>query len=181
VQDDIRALNGRLETVENKVGKTDAKIEKGDVALEARIKEQDAKLAAFREEIEGLKAQIVSAQEEQRRAVQAAQAAQAAAAAEHAKEEARLKEAGPFAAAEANFEGKRWKEAILDYEKYRKANSKGKDFALATYKIGVAFQELGMAEEAKAFYEEVLQKFPKSKEAGKAQTKLKSLSSPKKK
>jgi TolA-binding protein len=35
-----------------------------------------------------------------------------------------------------------------------------------------------LGEEAKAFYEEVIQKFPKSSEATKAQAKLKSLSAP---
>ena len=80
-----------------------------------------------------------------------------------------------FQAAEAAFEKKAWKEAILDYEKYRKAFPKGKEFPAATYKIGVSFQELGMADEARAFYEEVIAKFPKGKDAKSAQARLKAL------
>jgi TolA-binding protein len=176
VQEELRSLNGRIEVFENKQSKLDAKIDKSTAAGDARLKEYDAKLTAFREELEALKAQLTALQEERVRAAQAAQAQ----AAERAREEAHVKEAGPFAAAEANFDAKKWKEAILDYEKYRKANPKGKQFSTATYKIGAAFQELGMSEEAKAFYEEVVQKFPKSKEAPKAQAKLKGLSGKKK-
>jgi TolA-binding protein len=82
---------------------------------------------------------------------------------------------GPYALAEEKFDQKNWKEAILEYEKYRKANPKGKQFSTATYKIGVAFQELGLNDEAKAFYEEVISKFPKTKDADRASTRMKNL------
>ncbi len=80
-----------------------------------------------------------------------------------------------FQAAESNFEKKAWKEAILDYEKFRKAYPRAKEFPAATYKIGVSFQELGMVDEARAFYEEVIAKFPKGKDAKSAQARLKGL------
>jgi TolA-binding protein len=51
---------------------------------------------------------------------------------------------------------------------------------VATYKIGVCFQELGMIEEAKAFYDEVIAKYPKSNEAAKATSRLKAMSKKKK-
>jgi TolA-binding protein len=63
----------------------------------------------------------------------------------------------------------------LSYERYRSSHPKGKSFAAATLKIGVCFQELGMSDEAQAFYEEVVAKFPKSKEAEKANARLASI------
>lgn len=80
-----------------------------------------------------------------------------------------------FDTAEAQFEKKQWREAILSYQSYREKNAKGSDYPEATYKIGVCFQELGLKDEAKAFYNEVVAKFPKSNEAKKAQFRLKNL------
>jgi TolA-binding protein len=73
------------------------------------------------------------------------------------------------------FNNRKWKEAIVSYQKYRDKNPKGKTYADATYKIGVCFQELGMKDEAKAFFDEVSEKYPKSKEAKKASFRMKSL------
>lgn len=176
IEDELRRLNGRIETVENRMSQNNSRIDKADQNLDAKIKENGDKMAAYREElirlnteVEQLKSQLAAMGEAQKREADS-RAAQAAAAAQAAK-----KDKGPFASAEDNFESKKWKEAILDYEKYRKSYPKGKFFGAATYKIGVSFQELGMIDEAKAFYEEVIAKFPKSKEAGRASAKLKSL------
>lgn len=178
IEDEFRRVNGRIETVENRIQQSNARVEKNDQALDAKVKESSDKMAAYREElvrlsaeVEQLKAQMASLQDGQRREAdaRAAQASAAAAAAQAAKDK------GPYVLAEEKFEQKNWREAILDYEKYRKSNPKGKQFASATYKIGVSFQELGMIEEAKAFYEEVISKFPKTKDAEKASTRLKNL------
>jgi TolA-binding protein len=80
-----------------------------------------------------------------------------------------------FDSALSNFEDKKWKEAILSFEQYREKNPKGKHAAEAAYKTGVCFQELGMIEEAKVFYQDVLAKFPQSDMAKKAQSRLKAL------
>lgn len=85
------------------------------------------------------------------------------------------KSAGPMDAANSHFENKHWEDAILAFEEYRKKYPKGDDYALATYRIGLSFQNLGLKEDAKAFFKEVVDKFPKSKEAGLAKTKLKKL------
>ena len=73
------------------------------------------------------------------------------------------------------FEKKDWKQAILNFQKYRDDNPKGVKLADATYKIGVSFQELGMKDEAKTFYDEVQVKYPKSEEARRAKIRLKGL------
>lgn len=167
IEDELRRVNGRVETVENRVQQVTAKEEKSQAANETRLKERDdiyrEEFNRLHAELAQLKTTIATFQEEQSRVAQAkaAQAAQAA--------------ANPFAAAEEKFENKNYREAILDYEKYRRANPKGKQFAAATYKIGVAFAEMGMPEDGKAFFEEVIAKFPKSKEADKAAAKIKAM------
>ena len=80
-----------------------------------------------------------------------------------------------FASAEAHFQGKRWKKAALSYEKYRMTNPKGEHYPLATYKIGVSFEELGEKENAKLFYEEVVEKFPNHILVKKANDRIKKL------
>lgn len=177
IEDEIRRLSGKTESLDNRLSKVDSRFEKVDAGAAGRTKDTDDKLAAYREditrlsnEVEQLKAQMAALQDEQRRAAQQAQVAQAAqaVAAERAAK-------NPYAAAQEKFEQKNWKEAILDFEKYRKSNPKGKNFAAATYKIGVSFQELGLSEDAKAFYEEVISKYPKSEDAKSAAKRLKGL------
>lgn len=88
---------------------------------------------------------------------------------------AREREPSTWDEAEQLFNQKDWKKAILSYQQYRDKNPKGKRLAEATYKMGVSFQELGKKDEAKAFFDEVIEKFPKSSVARKAQYRLKSI------
>lgn len=81
----------------------------------------------------------------------------------------------PFGKAEALFKKSDWKNAILEFNKYRDNFPKGKNYSEATYKIGVCFQELNMKDEARAFYTEVIEKFPKSKSARSAKYRLNQL------
>ena len=60
----------------------------------------------------------------------------------------------------------------MAYQKFRDQNPKNKKFAKATLKIGLAFNELGLKDEAKTFLEEVVAKFPQSEEAKQAKSKL---------
>ena len=80
-----------------------------------------------------------------------------------------------FDSAEAKFNAKDWRKAILAYQEYRDKNPKGKSYPEATYKIGVCFQELGLKKESKAFYKEVVTKFPKSRTSKKASYRLSTL------
>jgi len=59
------------------------------------------------------------------------------------------------------FAEKKWTEAVSLYQSYREKtqNKKSKDYAMATYKIGVSFQELGLTSEAKTFYISVTKNF----------------------
>lgn len=82
---------------------------------------------------------------------------------------------GNYGLAEVEFANKKWKEAAVGYQKYRDANPKGANYADATYKIGVCFQEMGMKSESKAFFEEAIERFPNSRTAEKAKYRLKTL------
>ncbi|MBX9765910.1 MAG: tetratricopeptide repeat protein [Bdellovibrionales bacterium] len=70
---------------------------------------------------------------------------------------------------------KEWSKAAALFEKFRKAHPKSPRVPSATLKIGISFQELGMKSEAKAFYDEVLERFPKDAAAKAAAQKLKQL------
>jgi len=165
IDEELRRLSGRIEAVEartqQQLAQLSSTIEKNDKAqFEAKLRERDE---AYREELLKLQGEITRLKE-QLSSIQAGQK--------------RSSNSGnPFATAEELFAKKAWRDAILNYEKYRSQNPKGKFFATATYKIGVCFQELGMNEEAAAFYEEVIAKFPKSKDAKQASSRLKKLKS----
>jgi len=166
LDEQLRDLNGRIETVENSVNQMRA-AKQAEAETGSKDKQAfDKKFEAYEEALKKLEDQITALTEEV----------------------AKLKAPSPEPAApakgknayddgEEQFAKKKWKEAIVDFQKYRDKNPKGKQYADATYKIGVSFAELGMKDEARAFLEEVTQKFPKSKEAKKAEQKLKSLDS----
>lgn len=73
------------------------------------------------------------------------------------------------------FQNKKWEEAILEYNKYRETYPKGRWYADSTYKIAVCFQELKQVEDAKAFYQEVVENFPKTKAAKRSKYRLNQL------
>lgn len=82
-------------------------------------------------------------------------------------------EQATFLRAEAHYKLKQYKKAIVDYSKFPEKYIKSSYMPQALYKIGLAFDNLGMHEDAKGFYQELREKFPKSAEAKKARAKLK--------
>lgn len=166
----LRQLNGRVDNAETKVQRLEA-------AAQADSKDQavNQKLQAYEEELKRLNEEVrlLSEQMTQLRSVQAAPQAPAAPVAKAGSDKST-----PYDDGEAAFKEKKWREAIVAYEKYRSTYPKGKNFLDATYKIGLCFHELGMKDEARAFYQEVVEKAPKSKEAKKANFRL-GLKSPK--
>ncbi len=171
IEDDLRKTNGRTEALDARMTQIKDRAEKNDFALESKLKEQDAKFTAFREELTKMQTEI----NEVRAANQALQAGLQAGASAGAVSSDKAAEKNPFDRGEAKFEAKAWRDAIFAYEEYRKANPKGKHFTTATYKIGVSFQELGMNDDAKLFYEETVSRSPKSKDADRAKTRLKAI------
>lgn len=85
------------------------------------------------------------------------------------------KKLGTYESAEQYFAKQEWKKAILSFQKYTDEAPRGKNVPDAKYKIGVCFQELGMKEEAMAFYEEVVANHSKTTAGKKSKARLASL------
>ena len=79
------------------------------------------------------------------------------------------KQSNTFQKAEQLFQEKKWKSAIIHYEKYRAQDKQGKFYKESTLKIGLCFQKLEMHKEAKVFFREIVESFPKSESAKTAQ------------
>jgi TolA-binding protein len=166
----LRQLNGRVDSTENRVSQLMAaqEAEKSGEGKERLAEKQltEKRFLAYEEALTKLDGEVKALSEEVARlkAPPSARTTGKAPGKQNAFEEG-----------EAQFAGKKWKDAIVLYQRYRDAYPKGKMFLEATYKIGVCFQELGMKDEARSFYEEVTAKAPKSKEARKASKRMKSL------
>lgn len=176
LNEEIRDLRGRVEVAENKLSRNDSDANRGTKAAMEQTQDVAKKTALLQEEVQRLETQMQGLNAE-------IQALRAELAAVNARQTA-----APVAAAVKgnswdigieNFERKEWKKAILAFQDYREKNPKGKNFQEATYRIGVAFQELGMKDEAKTFYDEVVSKAAGSPEAKKAKIRLASLKSKK--
>jgi TolA-binding protein len=76
-------------------------------------------------------------------------------------------EEATFKRAEAHYLLKEYKKAIVDYSKFPEKYNKSKHLPTALYKIGQSFEAMGMKDDAKGFYQELVEKFPKSSEARK--------------
>ncbi|MGZ3721520.1 MAG: tetratricopeptide repeat protein [Bdellovibrionales bacterium] len=168
MDEQMRNLSGRVEANEAAVQQMHVLEQQKKEAWIKDQQMQSQKLQAYEDAIRKLEAQVQALSEEVAH-LKAPPPEPAAAPAKGGK--------NSFETGEELFTGKKWKEAIVSFQKYRDQNPKGKQYADATYKIGVCFQEIGMKDEAKSFMEEVTAKFPNSKEAKKAAFRLKSLGS----
>lgn len=162
----FRVVNGRLDTLEHQVALNKQSIASAATDRERAAKESSDRFRAYEEELTKLQGRITELNDQLASLKKSVDKAEAA---------SKDKDKDNFKEAEGLFDKKEWKSAIVAYQKYRDRNPKGKKYPEATYKIGVSFQELGMKSEARAFYEEVIEKYPGAKEAKKAATRLKSL------
>lgn len=180
-----RTLTGRIEELEYLIKKNEADRGAGKESLEKNVEESKRQNELLQESVVKLESQLQALQEEilalrsrepaKSSKKEDARESEKMADASKSKEKAKDKDLALFDAGQNSFQEKKWKEAILNYDQYREKNPKGKHAAEATYKTGVCFQELGMNDEAKVFYQDVLAKFPQSDMAKKAQIRLKSL------
>lgn len=154
INSDFRQLYGRVEAVESQL--QSVKENEYVKGLETKVQQMETKLALLETTVAELNAK-----------------SKAAPAAPPPYEAPKV--SGPLEKANKAFDEKSWEDAILSYEEYRKKNPKGPQYAHATYRIGLSFQTMGLKDDAKAFFKEVVEKFPKSKEADLAKTKLKKL------
>lgn len=167
--ENYREINGRLEVLEHKTEKSagaesekQADQSKAIVEITEKIKLLQESVSKLEEENQALKNEVAGIK------VKPGKVSEASASGGEP-------HADIFGAAEDLFKQKKWKEAILQYDEYKKKAPKGKSIAESIYKTGVCFQELGMKDEAKVFYQELTTKFPKSEFAKKAQIRLKSI------
>lgn len=172
IESQLRELNGRVDVVENNMGKGSAGMENALKSSQQQNMEVGQRVALLQESMTKMERDLLTLNAE----IQALKAEKLAAQTQQAAKAAQQASRKDFhEQGEEAFEKKDWKQAILQYQKYRDEYPKGKKFADSTYKIGVAFQELGMKDEAKTFYDEVVTKFPKSEEARRARIRLKSV------
>lgn len=167
IEADLRGLHGRVEVVENKLSLSGRDREQLKASAEQSSLENGKKIQILQDEILRM--------QEQMGLMNAELTALKSAGAHDNSNSSSAAKKDLFQIAEGNFDKKEWRKAILNYQKFRDANPKHKKFPLASYKIGVSFQELGMKDEAKTFYDEVIAKFPNSSEAKKSRTRLKNM------
>lgn len=82
---------------------------------------------------------------------------------------------GNYASGEYWFAKKEWRKAAQGYREYRELNPNGRKYIDSTFKIAVCFENLGLKNEAKLFYQEVVSKAPGSGLAKRATKQLKTL------
>lgn len=164
--DQFKDLRNRLDILENQLSQANSE----RTSKEELNAELDRRLKLYEEALKNLEIQILGmvkdVQDLKKKALNSSSSNKAS-----------NQAAAPsdFQVGESQFDKKQWREAILSYQSYREKNPKGNNYAEATYKIGVCFQELGLKDEARAFYSEAVSKFPKSDEAKRAQYRLKNL------
>lgn len=165
----MRTLNGRLEVIEQRLNLDMQGRQQDSIQSQATQKQIIEQLKIFEQQLNSIEARMRDL--ETRKPVAAAPAPPSGPRSTIAPGDDPVE----YLEAEKQFADKDWKRAIISYQTYRDNNPKGKQYADATYKIGVSFQELGKKDEAKVFYDEVVEKFPKSPTARKAQYRLKQL------
>lgn len=167
--------NTRLTDMEAAIRETSGKIDVVDAKLKSRETQVSQELQLQADNQMALAKKMDLIQEE---VLQLKAEIQALQGSSHAKTDAKK----PISSKKTNWDEanekykmKDWKQSILAFQKFREDNPKSARVPEAIYKIGVSFQELGMNNEAKSFYDELIVKYPKSPDATKAKSKVKNL------
>lgn len=163
VEEDLRTMNGRIDLLENKMSQLQTQNREKD-SDSAKSQEADRKMTALQEEIQRLNGLVEALTQD---------LASLKAASEATKITEPSGKKGPLDIADDYFDKKEWKKAIFAYKKFRDENPKSKRVPKAILRMGQSFWELGMKDDAKTFYEDVISKFPTSDEAKTAKTLLK--------
>ncbi len=174
IEEEMRGLRGRVEVIEHHSGQSAQESEGVKRYASEQLADTNKKILLLQEGLGAMEKNLyqLNAEVNALKAEKAAMVAQASAAQVKAATEAKK---SSYEVGQEFFDQKDWKKAILNFQKYRDENPNGKKFPEATYKMGVSFQELGMKDEAKTFYDELVGKFPASNEAKKAKIRLKSI------
>lgn len=176
LETEIRNLNGRIASLENNLGLAGAEKRALEGKLVSEKSQFESRLKIYEEALSKMEQQYLALSQKvealQISAASQATSAPSPATASKATAPAKAK-TNLFDQAEEDFKKKNFRQAIVNYQLYREKNPKGPQYSEATYKMGVCFQELDMNSEAAPFFNEVVEKFPKSKAAEKAKIRLK--------
>lgn len=173
IESELRGMNGRVEVLENKLSASNRERDNlRDANQDANKKIQllQDELARQEKDIQALSSELGNV-----KSAVAAGLSSSGASREGGERETPKEKKSQYDIAEELFSKKDYKKAALAYQKFKETNSKSKKVADATYKMGLCFQELGMNDDARAFFEEVISKYPDTPEAKRAKSHLKSL------
>ena len=168
LEEQNRYLTGQIEELQHSIRQNNSSKTTDD--LSRRMQNLEDKVLAYGETL-----MLYDKELNTLRANGATSSSAVAVSAKSAAAKSSAEDSNPFTKAESLFGKSQWKNAILEYNKYRENYPKGKNYSEATYKIGVCFQELKMQEDAKGFFQEVVEKYPKSKFAKSAKYRLNQL------
>jgi TolA-binding protein len=166
IDEDLRKTHGRLDVVENQLNGVAQERQQMKTA-------QDQQILALSQKVDLLQQEVVKLDNQM--AAMSAAMLSASNKPDEAAPAGKASARNLFEIGEDQYAKREWKRAILSYQKFRDSNPKSKKYPEATYKIGACFQELGMKDEAKTFFDDVIAKFPNSVEAKKAKIRLKTL------
>ena len=168
INQDLREMNGKIDSIENSVKSSDNSHQKTHTFLENQLAESNKRIMALQQEIEKLNGQVNAL-------VQTLQQQATAPASAQVKKADGSTPKNSYELAEILFSKKEFAEAAQNYEKYRAKFPKGKSYLDATMKLGICFQELDQLDEAKEFYKEVIELDSKSPQAKAAKVRLKKI------
>lgn len=179
----IRGLNGRVEVLENQLNILVKEKESQTSGDSQKITLLQEALAKMELQVQRFENELPAGKTNDKNLISSDEAAAAKSdtpksdspKSGSAKKEVPAKKLGTYDTAEQNFSNQEWKRAILNFQKYTDESPRGKNVPDAKYKIGVCFQELGMKEEAMAFYEEVVANHAKTSAGKKSKARLGSL------
>lgn len=176
----IRSLNGRVESLENQIQQSNKEKEASQTAVSpdsqkiALLQEALAKMELQLQKLEGEKEHLANKKPSDENLILKKEIKDTSITSTTSD-----KKQNSYSTGEELFQKKEWKKAILSFQTFVEDSPKSKLTPEAKYKIGVCFQELGLRDEASAFYEEVLAQYPKTESGKKAKIRLAALHSKK--
>lgn len=167
IQEGLRNFNGRIEEIEKKLQSLEQKQKDNRTQIELN---QDLTRDQFKNHLEVLKnLELEILNSKQQILLLSQKMNQSRNKATRKKSQ---KISYPFSLGEKHFKRKKWAEAIKHYEIYRKRYPEGRNYVEATYKMGLSFWNLNLKKEALAFFTEIVESFPRSRQSKKARVYL---------
>lgn len=157
---DLRELSGRLDLAEQNLKNSATDRQKLQTYLEEQLAESNKRVVALQQEVTKLSSQLATLGQTVTTTTAASPSSVA------------TDKRNPYEVAQDFFQKKDYKNAVLWYQKYRDRFPTGRRIPDAIFQMGVSFQELGMKEDARVFFNEVIERFPQSAQATAAKARL---------